>query len=524
MGTTEHSARRAELHAARVVVTLLALAAPAAPAHQPLAPGRSALAAAPDASSAFSVSTLNVHCPAYRKLPCGALEKDERSAWLARHARILALELWETSDFVALQEVWYGCEELTELYVERLRPRFHLHGLRRGHRRRGRTRPDGLLTAVSKEWAVVAEVEIDFADVGDRCAMLLHVRKVAGGRELLVVNTHLLFPHNASSKQIQLREVHKLLDAIDAYKRTLGGRPLPLVLAGDLNAPPGCEVPRLLCAHGLVSSFHDCNGHTSALGAVTHRTHEGALVACDYIFSCNPSARRPQPRRWDELVLAELWGHMAAKGCGSADEAFALLCDADETFERERGARARAAGVGATIPDRTSPRTSFSAEAWFCHLTALGLHETCAHAAALTDAEMRALHAYVDANLDGQISLEEWRARMAGAVEIAQAKADDAESAACDVAADCAHAAYDIAPVRSTLTPGCLALGEWPGEAGGHGTIGHDGDWVSDHGAVTTAFEFVACAVAALDDDAATTTQRAAATARAQLNVFDAQP
>jgi hypothetical protein len=116
-----------------------------------------------------------------------SLEKDEREAWLARHARILALELWRTSDFVAPQEVWYGCEELIELYVEALRGRYgHLHGLQHGHRhRRGRTRPrDGLLTAVSKEWAVVVEVEIDFADVGDRCAMLLHVRRLAGGREL----------------------------------------------------------------------------------------------------------------------------------------------------------------------------------------------------------------------------------------------------------------------------------------------------------------------------------------------------
>jgi hypothetical protein len=75
--------------------------------------------------------------------------------------------------------------------------------------------------------------------------------------------------------------------------------------------------------------FHEHDGRArsrdAALGAVTHRTHEGALVACDYICSCNPSACRAAPRRWDELVLAELWAHMAAESCASADEAATIV-------------------------------------------------------------------------------------------------------------------------------------------------------------------------------------------------------
>ncbi|KAG8458870.1 hypothetical protein KFE25_004204 [Diacronema lutheri] len=501
--------------AARVTAALLALAAPAAPAHQ-LAHSRG-----------FTVSTLNVHCPAYRRLPSGALEQTEPHAAAARHARILALPMWRTSDFVALQEFWYASPECVDSFISALSPRFHLHGVQRGYGRRGRRRPDGLLTAVSRAWNVVGEVEVDFADVGDRCAQLLHVRRRVDGREVLLLNTHLLFPHNTASHRIQVREVHKALAAVHAYKRGARGargQPLPLVLCGDLNSPPRGEVASLLRAHGFVSSYHECaarrQGAARSLAAVTHRAHTGALVSCDYILAHNPSAKRPRARRWADVVFAELWAHLRELGCRDAADAFELLCTRDELRVAERLERAAKAGVGVRAPRAPGEGgggggdtvglgggRSFSSEAWLHTLADLGLGEACAHAAALSCAEMLALHAHLDTNLDGRIDLAEWRSCIGAAMRDEDCRTpplggerglDVSEDcmplvdAADALYAECEHSDYDIVPLRSVLTPRCLMRGSWPGDSGPGG--GNDGAWLSDHGVLTTRFGFVASA------------------------------
>ncbi|KAJ1635658.1 hypothetical protein T492DRAFT_965001 [Pavlovales sp. CCMP2436] len=507
--------RRELSSATRAAAALLALAAPVAPITTPRALG-------------FVVSTLNVHCPAYRKLPCGDLEQHQPELFLARHSKIVELPLWDSSDFVALQEVWYACPEVHAMFVTALQTRFHLHGLQRGFGRRGRERPDGLMLAVKRQWNVLAEVEVDFADVGDRCAQLLHVRRASDGRELLLINTHLLFAHNRASHRIQLREVHKILAAVDGYKasversRGLGGgscAPLPLVLCGDLNTPPRGEVAALLRTYGFASSFHEVvskkHGASRALGAVTHRAHTGELVSCDYILCANPSAPRPAARKWADVVFAELWGYLSSRGCRSTADAFDLLCAADEQVEAERlvaakgTAEAQAGGEGGGVgvalqaDSSKADSRSFSAEGWLKMLTELGLGEACAQAAALTDAEMRALHGFLDDNSDGRISKEEWVLRLEAVLDRERARpgsfseGDDFYHDHCLIdevhLAECPTESYDIRPVKSALFPPLLMRGQWPGVAAEEG--GHDGDWVSDHGALTTCFDFVAHAL-----------------------------
>lgn len=492
--------REISSRAARVTAALLALAAPATPAHQHLALAR----------HGFTVSTFNVHCPAYRKLPCGQLELNHPERFIERQSRILRLPFWKSSDIVALQEFWYESPEITDMWVSALAPSFHLHGLQRGHARRGRKRPDGLLTAVSREWTVLSEVEIDYADVGDRCAQLLHVRRLSDRRELLVLNTHLLFPHNTASHRIQLREVHKALAAVAEYKRSLGERglgrrPLPLIMCGDLNTPPRGEVAALLRSYGFVSSYHECTArrHSSerALQAVTHRAHTGALVSCDYILCANPSSPRAQPRRWVDVVFAELWAHLHALGCRDAADAFELLCNRDEVCVAARRDEEAADDDDELCSACDGP--SFSSEAWLQTLTELGLGEACAHAAALTETEMAALHAHLDQNLNGRIDRDEWaasinkaRKEFEGSGALAAGEGDclgiPAGSAAADplASAECAHVDFDITPLRSVLTPRCLMRGQWPGSVV-KGGIGDDGEWLSDHGSLTTRFGFV---------------------------------
>lgn len=75
----------------------------------------------------------------------------------------------------------------------------------------------GLLTAIHKDYfKLVNYRELLFNDFGDRVAQLLHVKSVIpfplNGKqdiqqEVLIVNTHLLFPHDSSLSIVRLHQV-----------------------------------------------------------------------------------------------------------------------------------------------------------------------------------------------------------------------------------------------------------------------------------------------------------------------------
>lgn len=76
----------------------------------------------------------------------------------------------------------------------------------------------GLLTAIHKDYLRVLNYrELLFNDFGDRVAQLLHVQSVVPflpnrkgniGQEMLIVNTHLLFPHDSSLSLVRLHQVY----------------------------------------------------------------------------------------------------------------------------------------------------------------------------------------------------------------------------------------------------------------------------------------------------------------------------
>lgn len=74
----------------------------------------------------------------------------------------------------------------------------------------------GLLTAVRKDYFRVLHYrELLFNDCGDRVAQLLHVQlnvpfsqnQIRHIAEVLIVNTHLLFPHDSSLSVVRLHQV-----------------------------------------------------------------------------------------------------------------------------------------------------------------------------------------------------------------------------------------------------------------------------------------------------------------------------
>lgn len=76
----------------------------------------------------------------------------------------------------------------------------------------------GLLTAIHKDYLRVLNYrELLFNDFGDRVAQLFHVESVVPflqnhkgkvGQESLIVNTHLLFPHDSILSLVRLRQVN----------------------------------------------------------------------------------------------------------------------------------------------------------------------------------------------------------------------------------------------------------------------------------------------------------------------------
>ena len=131
-----------------------------------------------------------------------------------------------------------------------------------------------------------------FNDCGDRVAHVARVASKASGRETLVVNTHLLFPHNENSSLIRLREVFKILEFLRELQRepAIGGKKLPIVITGDFNGSKFGSGVSLFD----VARIHERVGRVSGPGRlqtswVSHLNHHGECVGVDHMFLLNPS-------------------------------------------------------------------------------------------------------------------------------------------------------------------------------------------------------------------------------------------
>ena len=232
----------------------------ALPGPRPSLVPRASSASTNDSSSSVSVTTFNVLAPCYKRVTNPedgsiAMEATFSELALERQARIVDMLCSDVrSSILCLQEFWHASEEVRGLYERGLRDAGYVtHSTPRTG-----GRPDGLLTAVrASEFDVLDRRDILFNDCGDRVAALLHLRHAASGSsetapaesassvgDVLLVNTHLLFPHNSNSTLIRLRESFKILEYLHEYQEKMmsevtenGGvaRRLPVVMCGDFN-------------------------------------------------------------------------------------------------------------------------------------------------------------------------------------------------------------------------------------------------------------------------------------------------
>ncbi|KAG6554916.1 hypothetical protein Mapa_003500 [Marchantia paleacea] len=259
--------------------------------------------------SFLSCTTLNILAPIYKRLnqEGSSLESHCRESWLSRNERILELLVREKSSIICLQEFWLGNEELVRLYEDGL----SAAGYGMFKLARTNNRGDGLFTAYRTDGLEVMDYsEILFYDCGDRVAQFLHMKSDHRGslQELLVVNTHLLFPHNSNFCLIRLRQVYKILDYLEKYIEKLQLSPMPIILCGDWNGSKRGQVYKFLRARGFVSSYDMAHQYTDSDADshrwVSHRNHRGNICGVDFIWLLNPSKhQRPLTECWKEAVF-----------------------------------------------------------------------------------------------------------------------------------------------------------------------------------------------------------------------------
>eukprot|EP00252_Welwitschia_mirabilis_P000455 TRINITY_DN10448_c0_g1_i1.p1 TRINITY_DN10448_c0_g1~~TRINITY_DN10448_c0_g1_i1.p1 ORF type:complete len:423 (+),score=40.90 TRINITY_DN10448_c0_g1_i1:37-1269(+) len=269
------------------------------------------------------------------------------------------------------------------------------HGYEIYKLRRTNNHEDGLLTAVRKDhFKVLSSHELVLH--GDRVAQVLHVKSVTPYRrcltkciqqDTLIVNTHLMFPHNSDICLLRLRQVYKILEYLETYQEENKLPPMPIILCGDWNGSKRGHVYKFLRSQGFLSSYDTAHRYTDndadAHKWVSHRNHRGNICGVDFIWLLNPNNhRRPLKASWNDAVFGIIKSKLNEAGLKDTD-AFCFF----KSDDRNDG--------HVTISEFRDA------------LQQLGLTEKCYEG--LTAKEMEELFQAADADANGLIDFEDFQ-------------------------------------------------------------------------------------------------------------------
>ncbi|XP_068635046.1 uncharacterized calcium-binding protein At1g02270-like isoform X2 [Aristolochia californica] len=285
-----------------------------------------------------SCTTFNILAPIYKRLDeedQSCRESEYRAYWFGRNELILDRLLCDRSSIICLQEFWVGNQELVDMYEKRLGEAGYINFKLARTNNRG----DGLLTAVHEDYfRVLNHREILFNDFGDRVAQLLHVESVLPfwqnrygniQHQILIVNTHLLFPHNSSLSVVRLHQVYKILQYVETYLKENKLYSIPVILCGDWNGSKRGHVYKFLRSQGFESSYDTAHHYTDndadAHKWVSHRNHRGNICGVDFIWLRNPNKQgKPLKASWNEAVFGIIKYQLRQASLAEKD-AFAFL-------------------------------------------------------------------------------------------------------------------------------------------------------------------------------------------------------
>lgn len=346
------------------------------------------------ADASISCTTFNILAPIYKRINGeGCRESQFRESWLSRNQRILDLLLLNNSSIICLQEFWLGNHELVHLYEENLcKAGYHTYKLARTN-----NRGDGLLTAIKGErFRVLYYKELLFNDCGDRVAQFFHLqskvpcfqRSQNAELELLLVNTHLLFPHDFNYCLIRLRQAYKILECVEEFKMEHGLTSIPVILCGDWNGSKRGRVYKFLRSQGYLSSYDTAHEYTDEDSHrwISHRNHRGNICKVDFIWLLNPDMDpKPLSASWNEAMLGTIKAKLCQVGLRGRDAFYFFQSEANNNV--------------LTFQDFQQG------------LQQLGLTEACSEG--LTKMEIQQLMQIVDTDGNGVIGYNEFEALLA---------------------------------------------------------------------------------------------------------------
>lgn len=320
----------------------------------------------------LKVTTFNLLNPTFNRIDdSGARESTRDELWVSRNAAIVRHLSQSDSDIVALQEYWVegpaGYRALYEHQLCSLGPYEAIECPRPG-------RSDGCLTLLGPRVELLEEIAaVHLGDFADRVAHIIRVR-VGGerGAEVLLVNTHLTFPHAPHLTSLRLDELRRIMCVLHETQSRLSPAPeydLPIICCGDFNGSPSGLVYHAMHAHGFVSAVdrhRGCgqyarrvprgpDGRVEPGGSwITHRAHTGRCSGVDYVWFRDALTELEAPRR------TRLGEHTAQLAAQVSERLLEDLSAADrrgngslsvETFARVTSQRLFAPGGGAATAD-----------------------------------------------------------------------------------------------------------------------------------------------------------------------------
>lgn len=149
---------------------------------------------------------------------------------------------------------------------------------------------------------VINVEKLCFHEPGNRVALLTCLRfKDLPDRNVVLLNTHLTFPHSSYDKMLRQNQIMKITEFVDGYVDQHGLELSPVLITGDFNGGVADPVSAHLRANCYVNTFV----HLTDIDHVeTHLNHRNEKVFVDHIW-CRPNiyGSVDRQRRTDELVL-----------------------------------------------------------------------------------------------------------------------------------------------------------------------------------------------------------------------------
>lgn len=140
---------------------------------------------------------------------------------------------------------------------------------------------DGVAVLLRRgRWDVRSSRGLSLSRVGDRVALVMHLRSledgVKNGKDMILVNTHLAFPHSLLDRMNQIAQIKVVTDAVDRFVRDARLPTMtPRVVVGDLNVEESDPVCRHLSSNGFRSAFTSLHRERRV---ITHFNHRGEQV------------------------------------------------------------------------------------------------------------------------------------------------------------------------------------------------------------------------------------------------------